>query len=257
MHAELRDLVLAGCACSDVASLTRALVARVATPSVALARVWLCGRAGDPGLVASAGTPLGGGTYSRVDGTFASLGAGGGKIARIAESRAPLIVRSVRGDEEWIDNPGWIARQGVRGFAGLPLMAGDECHGVLGIFDRAPLTDVVIADLLFIAAFAAARIGELRDRPSVGLGTIARAGSAAALESRDPGSPDTAAQSAAAVAILTRGELRDLERRTIQSALDRCGGRVFGPRGAAALLATKPTTLASRVKALGLKPRVR
>ena len=38
----------------------------------------------------------------------------------------------------------------------------------------------------------------------------------------------------------------------IQAALDACHGKVFGPGGAADLLDLKPTTLASRMKALGI-----
>ncbi len=50
--------------------------------------------------------------------------------------------------------------------------------------------------------------------------------------------------------ILTRKELKSRERESIVSALRQTGGKVFGPGGAAELLAMKPTTLASRIKAL-------
>jgi transcriptional regulator with GAF, ATPase, and Fis domain len=52
--------------------------------------------------------------------------------------------------------------------------------------------------------------------------------------------------------VLTRDELRRVERENLTRALERCRWRVFGPRGAAALLGMKPTTLASRIKALGM-----
>ncbi len=52
--------------------------------------------------------------------------------------------------------------------------------------------------------------------------------------------------------VLTRGELKQQERASISAALAQTGGKVFGPNGAAALLGMKPTTLASRIKALGL-----
>jgi transcriptional regulator with GAF, ATPase, and Fis domain len=64
---------------------------------------------------------------------------------------------------------------------------------------------------------------------------------------------DAGATISATPAILTRSELRALETQTIAAALARTNGRVFGPRGAAALLGMKPTTLASRLKALGLR----
>jgi transcriptional regulator with GAF, ATPase, and Fis domain len=56
-------------------------------------------------------------------------------------------------------------------------------------------------------------------------------------------------------ALLTREELRARERDNIVAALERTSGRVFGPGGAAELLGVKPTTLASRIKALGIRKR--
>jgi formate hydrogenlyase transcriptional activator len=53
----------------------------------------------------------------------------------------------------------------------------------------------------------------------------------------------------------TRDELKRQERDAIIAALKQTGGRVFGPSGAAQLLGMKPTTLASRIKALGLNPK--
>ena len=56
-----------------------------------------------------------------------SIRTGAGKIGQIAATRTPCVVRSIRGDEEWLANPGWIARQGVRAFPGLPAtIAGDR-----------------------------------------------------------------------------------------------------------------------------------
>ncbi|MBV9488296.1 MAG: sigma 54-interacting transcriptional regulator [Verrucomicrobia bacterium] len=52
--------------------------------------------------------------------------------------------------------------------------------------------------------------------------------------------------------ILTRAELKGRERESIAAALRQTRGKIAGPRGAAALLGMKPTTLTSRVKALGL-----
>jgi formate hydrogenlyase transcriptional activator len=54
-------------------------------------------------------------------------------------------------------------------------------------------------------------------------------------------------------ALLTRDELKRQERESIATALKQTGGKVFGPGGAAELLSMKPTTLASRITALGLK----
>ena len=42
-------------------------------------------------------------------------------------------------------------------------------------------------------------------------------------------------------------------KRDVLAALERAGGRVSGPAGAAALLGIKPTTLNSRMKRLGIQ----
>jgi transcriptional regulator with GAF, ATPase, and Fis domain len=72
------------------------------------------------------------------------------------------------------------------------------------------------------------------------------------LEARTP----TAAAPPAPAPILTREALRNQERANIETALRASDGRVFGPRGAAQLLGMKPTTLASRIRALRIR-RVR
>jgi len=54
------------------------------------------------------------------------------------------------------------------------------------------------------------------------------------------------------IPIVTKSELRERERESIVAALARTNGMVAGPRGAALLLGMKPTTLFSRIKALGI-----
>jgi formate hydrogenlyase transcriptional activator len=54
---------------------------------------------------------------------------------------------------------------------------------------------------------------------------------------------------------LTLPGLVDLERGIVRRALDASGGKIYGPDGAASRLGLPPTTLASRLKALGLKGR--
>ncbi len=55
--------------------------------------------------------------------------------------------------------------------------------------------------------------------------------------------------------VLTAEELRELEADNIRAALKACKGRIYGAAGAAALLGMKPTTLASRIKAVGINGR--
>jgi transcriptional regulator with GAF, ATPase, and Fis domain len=62
---------------------------------------------------------------------------------------------------------------------------------------------------------------------------------------------------AAAGELLTAEELRQVEIRSYHAALERAGGRVYGPQGAAALLGVPATTLASRLKVLGISANIR
>ncbi|MGD8957658.1 MAG: sigma 54-interacting transcriptional regulator [Chromatiaceae bacterium] len=58
----------------------------------------------------------------------------------------------------------------------------------------------------------------------------------------------TATPASDAAAILTEQQKRDRDRASIRHALEKSGGKVFGPGGAAEILGVKPTTLASRIK---------
>jgi transcriptional regulator with GAF, ATPase, and Fis domain len=67
--------------------------------------------------------------------------------------------------------------------------------------------------------------------------------------------PAPAAAPPAADRVLTDAEVRKLEADNIRAALRLANGKVSGPGGAADLLGVRPTTLASRIKALGLSGR--
>ncbi len=67
-----------------------------------------------------------------------------------------------------------------------------------------------------------------------------------------PVEPATSPDPAGADRVLTDAEIRALEANNIRAALRQTKGRVSGPAGAAELLGIKPTTLASRIKILGL-----
>ena len=57
-----------------------------------------------------------------------------------------------------------------------------------------------------------------------------------------------------ALAIIADDEMQAQVTRNMLAALEQCNWKLFGDDGAAALLGLKPTTLASRIKRLGLKP---
>ena len=184
--------------------------------SVVLVRAWLADDTGRPTLRGSAGTPSGGGNYSRIDGEFREMAIGETTIAEITAARTPFVVSGLRGDEDWLTNPSWAARQGVRAFAAWPLVDNDAVVGALALFTRTALSSDVLAQLQLVADVSAARIASL------------------------------------SAPVLTRADLRRVERENIQAALTQTSGKVFGTDGAAALLGMRPTTLASRIKALGI-----
>jgi transcriptional regulator with GAF, ATPase, and Fis domain len=210
--------------------------------AVVLARLWrLEESSGVLRLAGSAGTPSGGGSYSRLDGEFSVIAMGAGKIGAIASTGEARIVRGLRGDEDWLANSTWVSRQGVKTFVGLPLVAGQAVLGVFALFDRRMLSDQYLDDLRFIVDLTAARLAALPlERESASSAVPSSASSVAASSARS------------AAAVLTRDQLRAFEKANIETALAQTGGKIFGEDGAARLLDMRPTTLASRIKALGI-----
>ena len=72
-----------------------------------------------------------------------------------------------------------------------------------------------------------------------------------------PGVPGIAPidQRAQPTRVRTVKEIEDLERANIIAALEAAEWRIAGEQGAAKLLGIKPTTLSSRIKALGIERR--
>ncbi|WP_231956299.1 sigma-54-dependent Fis family transcriptional regulator [Posidoniimonas polymericola] len=58
-----------------------------------------------------------------------------------------------------------------------------------------------------------------------------------------------------ATELLTEAQVRDFERANLRRVLDAAGGKVYGSGGAAELLGMKPSTLISRLKAMGVERR--
>jgi transcriptional regulator with GAF, ATPase, and Fis domain len=68
-------------------------------------------------------------------------------------------------------------------------------------------------------------------------------------------STDTAAGLKPTAPVSTRAQLLELERTSIVKALERSGGKVYGPGGAAEILGMRPTTLTSKIAALKIQRR--
>ncbi len=126
----------------------------VAQPGVALARLWLK----SPGdicakcpmrlecpdqteclhLMASAGTPTKTGVedWSRLDGDFRRFPLGVRKIGKIGATGEPLLLSNLVTEGGWIARPKWAESEGLRSFAGQPLIFRGEILGVLAVFCR-------------------------------------------------------------------------------------------------------------------------
>ncbi len=147
---------------------------------IALARIWLV-RPGDVcskcpmrqecpdqtyclHLVASAGRSRreGAAPWTRLDGDFRRMPIGSRKVGRIAASGECLSVMDIEKDSKWIAMPDWTAAEGIRGFAGQPLVFKGEILGVLAIFTRATLGQPCLDWLRTIADLAAASIANAR-----------------------------------------------------------------------------------------------
>ncbi len=145
--------------------------------NVALARIWLIDQ-GDlcatcrlrekcPDqrrclhLVASAGNSKDPSVnLTGINGAYRRLPIGFGKVSP-ADSGEPVLLQELTGDEAWIADPPWFRREGVRTFAGQPLVFQGKALGVLAIFDRGILTEDDFAWLRIFADHAAVSIANV------------------------------------------------------------------------------------------------
>ena len=125
-------------------------------PHVALARIWLI-RAGDTcsncemlsrcakhdfclHLAASAGVrrtenrP----DWSRVEGEYARIPLGVGKVGRVGASGEAIVVKDFAGDPSFLVSYQWAAHQQIRGLDVQPIKCGDEMLGVIAVFTSIP-----------------------------------------------------------------------------------------------------------------------
>ncbi len=123
------------------ASLQQCTEALVQHLDMAFARIWILDAAEQTlQLQASAGL------YTHLDGAHGRIRIGEYKIGRIAQDRQPLLTNDVINDPN-ISDPQWAKQEGMKGFAGYPLMLGDQVLGVLAMFSRNSISEHVLQDL--------------------------------------------------------------------------------------------------------------
>lgn len=100
----------------------------------AFSRIWLMEPDGTTlRLVASSGL------YTRIDGDFAKVSLGAYKVGKIAQNRVSFLSNNLP-EEAWVKDRAWAIANQIRGFAGFPLLVGNDVVGVLAVFSRSPLT---------------------------------------------------------------------------------------------------------------------
>ena len=222
-------------------------------------------------LVASAGAE------SDAGGLFQRSPIGIGLLGRIPVSHAPLVARTGL-DALGVAEPAWLTRNQVHALAALPLEHGERCIGVLAVFSRGGLPEEQLRALAASARLGAEAVGNVAafrtlaaDRNHLaaknarlrsGLGLLPEPEPALPPPGPPPAPPPTPPAvfsgtgamlhpDAAAPAPLR--SFAEVQREGILRTLERTGWRVSGPKGAAAVLRLKPTTLESKMKKLGIR----
>jgi PAS domain S-box-containing protein len=85
-----------------------------------------------------------------------------GKVGQVAATRNPILVKDVATDNDWIVRPEWARREGIRSFAGHPLIFRNTLLGVIGLFSRQPLVEQEFSWLGLFADQAAVAIANAR-----------------------------------------------------------------------------------------------
>jgi C4-dicarboxylate-specific signal transduction histidine kinase len=151
-----------------------------AQPGVALARIWLL----MPGdvcdacflraecrdqtqclhLAASAGAPLNSSEedWSFLQGYFRRVPLNARKVGVIGATGNPILIEDLAPENDWIARPDWAKREGIRAFAGHPLIFRGNTLGVLALFSRQPLDEQGSVWLRMFADQAAVAITNAR-----------------------------------------------------------------------------------------------
>ena len=147
LQAELGRLLLGTDSLQQMLSRCTDVMVRLLDAS--FVRVWTL-NAPDDVLVLQASS----GMYTHLDGPHSRIKVGQYKIGLIAQERLPHLTNKVIGDPRVSDQQ-WAIREGMKSFAGYPLMVEDQLLGVLGMFSRKELPPATIDAIGAAANFIA------------------------------------------------------------------------------------------------------
>jgi transcriptional regulator with GAF, ATPase, and Fis domain len=193
------------------------------------------------------------GTSERIDGPFRRFPLGAREVGRVPHTGRPFVINDSL-DPLGLADRAWLMAHDVRAFAAVPIVADGTCVGVLAVFARAAIDPQRLHALEAMAAIAGRALA-VPPAPARPGGARLRAEGALAAVGPAPRGPriGPASDATAAGEIDLSRPWEDIERDILERVLDRTGGRVSGPRGAATELDMKPTTLQSRLKKLGVR----
>lgn len=179
--AEMRWLLLEMARCQTLDELFDLVSASFGSlQDVALARIWLLEAPGDAcracsdapdcidhsrclRLVSSAGRSVAGGpSLTSIEGRHKRFPLGIRKVGLIASTGAPFHLQGVMADMDWISDPDWIQREGIRSFLGQPLIYKKEVLGVFAVFSRGNHGQYVMERLRMVADHLAIAIANAR-----------------------------------------------------------------------------------------------
>jgi transcriptional regulator with GAF, ATPase, and Fis domain len=96
--------------------------------------------------------------WTKLDGSYSRFPIGARKVGYIALSGTPLSILSMEEDHKWIAQKEWAKNEGIKSFAGYPLVFRGEVLGVLAVFARAELTSSLLYALQVISNHAASAL---------------------------------------------------------------------------------------------------
>jgi len=155
-------------------ALTKIVGSLAQQPDTALSRIWMvenstpCDEEPKPSdelrLVASDGRSLDPDVarYRNLDGDFKTFKIGDRKVGKIAATGDPVFLQNVGDENSWMRDPEWGAKEGIKSFAGQPLVFRGEILGVLAVFSRSILESAALETLRHFADHAASAISNAR-----------------------------------------------------------------------------------------------